>query len=149
MQIFKTLISKLMLILICVFLFVLYIILDRKYYKNVKTYETFKMNPDFNLIGESTNTKYGALAYDDLSISFEDIANNFGSELKSLVISGRPTLTEEDITRLQNTISDESNKQFFNIDALKKDFKYFNNATQLMHANNINTNEYPYTSPVS
>tara|TARA_B100001287_G_C22185995_1_gene301359 strand:- start:5 stop:445 length:441 start_codon:yes stop_codon:yes gene_type:complete len=146
MQLFKTLISKLMIILICIFLFILYVILDRKYYKNLKTHESFKLNTNFNLVGESTNTKYGALAYDDLSISFEDISNNFGSELKTLVISGRPTLTNEDIAQLQNTISNESNKKFYNIDALRKDFRYFNNATHLMHANNINTNEYPYDS---
>ena len=144
MQILKTLISKLMLILICVFLFVLYIILDRKYYKNVKTHETFKMNPDFNLIGEPTNTKYGSLAYDNISISFEDISNNLGNSLKLI----NSDLTDEDITRLQNTISNESNKQFFNVDALRKDFKYFNNATQLMHANNANTDDYPYIQPV-
>ena len=135
MQLFKTLISKLMIILICIFLFILYVILDRKYYKNLKTHESFKLNTNFNLVGESTNTKYGALAYDDLSISFEDISNN-------LSLTG---LSNEYIAQLQNTISSESNKKFYNIDALRKDFRYFNNATHLMHANNINTNEYPYS----
>ena len=102
------------------------------------------MNPDFNLIGEPTNTKYGSLAYDNISISFEDISNNLGNSLKLI----NSDLTDEDITRLQNTISNESNKQFFNVDALRKDFKYFNNATQLMHANNANTDDYPYIQPV-
>ena len=104
MQILKTLFNKLLLIMICLFLFILYIIIDRKYYKSTWVQETFKMNPNFTLIGYPNDTKYGALAYDDLSISFEDISNNL--ELKT--IAGNESLLDKDIIRLQNTLSNES-----------------------------------------
>ena len=122
-----------MFILLCIFLFGLYIILDRKYYNK----ESFELNPTFNMIGNPNDTEFGALDYDNIansienSESFIDLSNAI-PELRSKFSS------EEDFKRKFNTIKSTKNKKFFNIESIKKDFKYFNNAANLMHANNTN-----------
>ena len=133
MKLIKLFLKNILFILLCIFLFVLYIILDRKYYNK----ESFELNPTFNMIGNPNDTEFGALDYDNIANSIEnsesyiDLSNEM-PELRSKFSS------EEDFKTKFNTIKSTKNKQFFNIESIKKDFKYFNNAANLMHANNTN-----------
>lgn len=133
MEVLKLFLRNILFILLCIFLFVLYIILDRKYYNK----ESFELNPTFNMIGNPSDTEFGPLDYDNIannietSESYIDLSNKM-PELRSKFIS------EEDFKTKFNTIKSTKNKKFFNIESIKKDFKYFNNAANLMHANNTN-----------
>ena len=84
MQIIKYLINRIIVILICVILFMLYIVIDRKYYKRNSSSESFEMNQDFNLRGNANDTNYAPIAYDDLTQSLKDLDNFPETELSLL-----------------------------------------------------------------
>ena len=164
MQIIKYLINRIIVILICVILFMLYIVIDRKYYKRNSSSESFEMNQDFNLRGNANDTNYAPIAYDDLTQSLKDLDNfpelsllrdNYITTISNEYYEKGETKTQEEkkaeadkrLNRLKYTLKEDSNKKFFNLDAIKKDLKYFNNATHLKHANNMNTNEYNTDDP--
>ncbi len=161
MQIIKYLINRIIVILICVILFMLYIVIDRKYYKKNSSSESFEMNKEFNLMGNANDDKYGPIAYDTFTQQLDDfkkfpdielslLRDNYITTISNELYEKSETKTQEEkeaeanirLNRLKYTLKEDSNKKFFNLDAIKKDLKYFNNASHLKHANSMNTNEY-------
>ena len=132
MELIKLFLKNILFILLCIFLFILYIILDRKYYN-----ESFEVNPNFNIIGNPNDTEFGPLDYDNIADNIEN--SNSYIDLSNAMSDLREEFSDEDEFKTRfNTIKSKKNKKFFNIESIKKDFKYFNNAANLMHANNTN-----------
>ena len=133
MELIKLFLKNILFILLCIFLFILYIILDRKYYNK----ESFELNPNFNIIGNPNDTEFGPLDYDNIADNIEN--SNSYIDLSNAMSDLREEFSDEDEFKTRfNTIKSKKNKRFFNIESIKKDFKYFNNAANLMHANNTN-----------
>ena len=133
MKLIKLFFKNILFILLCIFLFILYIILDRKYYNK----ESFELNPDFNIIGNPNDTEFGPLDYDNIANNIENSETYI--DLSNAIPELREEFSYEDDFKTRfNTIKSKKNKRFFNIESIKKDFKYFNNAANLMHANNTN-----------
>ena len=133
MELIKLFLKNILFILLCIFLFILYIILDRKYYNK----ESFELNPNFNIIGNPNDTEFGPLDYDNIADNIEN--SNSYIDLSNAMSDLREEFSDEDEFKTRfNTIKSKKNKKFFNIESIKKDFKYFNNAANLMHANNTN-----------
>ena len=133
MELIKLFLKNILFILLCIFLFILYIILDRKYYNK----ESFELNPNFNIIGNPNDTEFGPLDYDNIADNIEN--SNSYIDLSNAMTDLREEFSDEDEFKTRfNTIKSKKNKRFFNIESIKKDFKYFNNAANLMHANNTN-----------
>ena len=133
MELIKLFLKNILFILLCIFLFILYIILDRKYYNK----ESFEVNPNFNIIGNPNDTEFGPLDYDNIADNIEN--SNSYIDLSNAMSDLREEFSDEDEFKTRfNTIKSKKNKKFFNIESIKKDFKYFNNAANLMHANNTN-----------
>lgn len=134
MELIKLFFKNILFILLCIFLFILYIILDRKYYNK----ESFELNPNFNIIGNPNDTEFGPLDYDNIANNIENSETYI--DLSNAIPELRQQFSDEDeFEKKFNTIKTTKNKRFFNMESIKKDFKYFNNAANLMHANNTNT----------
>lgn len=134
MKLMKMLLNHNILILLCLLLFVLYVIFDRNYYRC----ENFKSNPNFNLIGNPNDTEFGVLAYDNIA---KGIINSDNDTSFLNVFDGLKEKFENDDEAKQRyyTIKKKENKKFFNLENIKRDLKYFNNATHLFHANETNS----------
>lgn len=134
MEMIKMLLNHIIWIILCVCLFVLYIYLDIHRPKC----ESFKSNPDFNLIGNPNDTTFGVFAYDDIAqgivnsesdISFLNVFDGLNDKFEN----------SDEAKKRYFTIKKKDNNKFFNLESIKKDLKYFNNATHLFHANETNS----------
>ena len=133
----KTLFNHVILILICIVLFILYIVIDRKNYNR----ENFKLNDEFILVGNPNDNESAVFAYEDVveSINQSVQDNSLNSFLDVFPGLDLQYDNMDNAQAIYDTIRNKGNNKFFRDHSIIQDLKYFNNASHLIDANRTNT----------
>jgi hypothetical protein len=142
------------LILICLLLFVVYILLDYNKYNLFNKHDDEQLDTtipfcsscmiegfDSSWLGRpNTDTNNTLIGYSYLRQGLKDPSKLTLSD-QTLLNDGFDMLNDQNDTldKLQLKMNHPENKKYFNIDEVEKDFMYFNNSTSLqlaMHKNN-------------